>query len=62
MIDKVVNFEHDILIPKCDVYIKNVIQSAWLLAKRNQSEITEKEIIQGIRRELIKDGKSIDSI
>jgi SpoVK/Ycf46/Vps4 family AAA+-type ATPase len=42
--------------------IKNVIQSAWLLAKRNQSEITEKEIIQGIRRELIKDGKSIDSI
>jgi hypothetical protein len=27
MIDKVVNFEHDILIPKCDVYIKNVIQS-----------------------------------
>ena len=42
--------------------IKNVIQYAWLLSKRNQSSITEKEIIQGIRRELIKDGKSLDSI
>lgn len=42
--------------------IKNVIQFSWLLAKRNGSEISEKIILQGIRRELNKDGKSIDSI
>ena len=42
--------------------IKNVIQFSWLLAKRNGTEISEKIILQGIRRELNKDGKSIDSI
>ena len=42
--------------------IKNIIQFAWLLSKRNNCPLTEKEIIQGIRRELIKDGKSLDSI
>lgn len=41
-------------------YIKNAIQYSWLLAKRNKSYISENEIIQGIRRELIKDGKSPD--
>ena len=42
--------------------IKNVIQFSWLLAKRNGTEISEKILLQGIRRELNKDGKSIDSI
>jgi hypothetical protein len=32
------------------------------LAKRNGTEISEKILLQGIRRELNKDGKSIDSI
>lgn len=42
--------------------IKNIIQFSWLLAKRNGTEISEKIILQGVRRELNKDGKSIDSI
>jgi hypothetical protein len=42
--------------------IKNIIQFSWLLAKRNGTEISEKILLQGIRRELNKDGKSIDSI
>ena len=42
--------------------IKNVVQFAWLLAKRNKSPLTKNEIVQGIRRELIKDGKSLNSI
>lgn len=41
--------------------IKNVVQYAWLLSKRNDSSLTNKEIVQGIRRELIKDGKSLNS-
>lgn len=42
--------------------IKNVVHFSWLLSKRNETSITESEIIQGIRRELSKDGKPLDSI
>jgi hypothetical protein len=42
--------------------IKNIVQFAWLLAKRNETPITIKEVLQGIRRELIKDGKSLNSV
>lgn len=42
--------------------IKNIVQFAWLLAKRNNTPITMKEVLQGIRRELIKDGKSLNSV
>lgn len=42
--------------------IKNIVQFAWLLAKRNNTAITMKEVLQGIRRELIKDGKSLNSV
>ena len=41
--------------------IKNVIQFSWLLSKRNNKElIGKKELIQGIKRELNKDGKSLE--
>ena len=40
--------------------IKNIIQYSWLLSKRNdQKYISKKELLQGIKRELNKDGKSI---
>lgn len=40
--------------------IKNVIQYAWLIAKKQQLPISEKQILAGIRRELVKDGKSFE--
>ncbi len=41
--------------------IKNVIQFSWLLSKRNNKKlIGKKELIQGIKRELNKDGKSLE--
>ena len=40
--------------------IKNVIQYSWLYSKRNDSAINKKYIIQGIKRELMKDGKTIN--
>ena len=40
--------------------IKNIIQYSWLLSKRNnQKNVSKKELLQGIKRELNKDGKSI---
>ena len=40
--------------------IKNIIQYSWLLSKRNdQKYVSKKELLQGIKRELNKDGKSI---
>jgi hypothetical protein len=38
--------------------IKNVIQYSWLLSKKNNSEIAEKYVLAGIKKELNKDGKS----
>ncbi len=38
--------------------IKNVIQYSWLLSKKNNSEIIEKHVLAGIKKELNKDGKS----
>jgi hypothetical protein len=40
--------------------IKNVIQYAWLIAKKQQLPISEKQILAGIRRELVKDGRSFE--
>ncbi len=40
--------------------IKNVINYAWLYSKRNNSKIDLKYLIQGIKRELMKDGKTIN--
>lgn len=40
--------------------IKNVIQYAWLYSKRNNEAIKVEHIIQGIKRELMKDGKSVE--
>ena len=42
--------------------IKNVIQYAWLIAKKHKHPISEKQILAGIRRELVKDGKSFDGL
>lgn len=41
--------------------IKNVIQYAWLISKRTNQPISEKEILSGIRRELAKDGRSFEN-
>lgn len=41
--------------------IKNVIQYSWLIAKKYERPISEKEILSGIRRELVKDGKSFEN-
>ena len=40
--------------------IKNIIQFAWLLSKRNNKAISEHELLIGIRRELAKEGKSVE--
>ncbi len=40
--------------------IKNVIQFSWLLSQRKKCKIGKSEIILGIRRELRKEGKSIE--
>jgi hypothetical protein len=40
--------------------IKNVIQYAWLIAKKHNNPISKKQILAGIRRELVKDGKSFE--
>lgn len=40
--------------------IKNVIQYAWLVSKKSKQEISKKNILNGIRRELAKDGKSFE--
>ncbi len=40
--------------------IKNVIQYAWLYSKRKKDKIKDEHIIQGIKRELMKDGKSVE--
>jgi len=40
--------------------IKNIIQYAWLLSKRNKTTISENELLIGIRRELGKEGKSVE--
>jgi hypothetical protein len=37
-----------------------VIQYAWLIAKKHKHPISEKQILAGIRRELVKDGKSFE--
>ena len=42
--------------------IKNAIQFSWLYSKRNGGIIKYKHLVQGIKRELIKEGKSIESI
>ena len=42
--------------------IKNVIQFSWLYAKRNGGEINYKHVIQGVKREMIKDGKTFETI
>ena len=42
--------------------IKNVIQYAWLIAKKHKHPISEKQILAGIRRELVKDGKSFEGL
>lgn len=39
--------------------IINIIQFAWLLSKKNKTNIRKKDILIGIKRELTKDGKSI---
>jgi DNA polymerase III delta prime subunit len=41
--------------------IKNIIQFAWLLSKRKNKEITKDEILIGIRRELVKEGKTMEN-
>jgi len=40
--------------------IKNVIQFSWLYARRSGESISYKHLIQGIRRELLKDGKTLE--
>ena len=40
--------------------IKNVIQYAWLVSKKSKQVISKKNILNGIRRELAKDGKSFE--
>ena len=40
--------------------IKNVIQYAWLVSKRRNCKIGKNELLMGIRRELSKDGKTIE--
>ena len=40
--------------------IKNVIQFSWLYAKRTDESINYKHLIEGIRRELMKDGKTLE--
>jgi hypothetical protein len=34
MINKVINFGHSILIPECDAYIKNIIESTGEVGKK----------------------------
>ena len=40
--------------------IKNVIQYAWLVSKKSKQVISKINILNGIRRELAKDGKSFE--
>lgn len=42
--------------------IKNIVQFSWLYSKRNGGIIKYKHLIQGVKRELIKEGKSIEGI
>jgi len=41
--------------------IKNIIQFSWLYAKRNGGKITFRHLIKGVKRELIKDGKTFET-
>lgn len=41
--------------------IKNIIQFTWLLSKRKGKEITKDEILIGIKRELVKEGKTMEN-
>lgn len=40
--------------------IKNIIQHAWILSKKNNTQINLNDILVGIRRELFKEGKIFD--
>tara|TARA_B100001109_G_C18860391_1_gene473670 strand:- start:1880 stop:3241 length:1362 start_codon:yes stop_codon:yes gene_type:complete len=40
--------------------IKNIIQYSWLVAKRNGEKISLKHIVKGVKREVIKDGKTFE--
>ena len=41
--------------------IKNIIQFSWLYSKRKNEKISYKHLIQGIKRELMKDGKTLEN-
>ena len=42
--------------------IKNVVHFSWLYAKRNGGVIDYKHVIRGVKREMIKDGKTFETI
>lgn len=41
--------------------IKNIIQFSWLYSKRKNEKISYKHLIQGVKRELMKDGKTLEN-
>ena len=41
--------------------IKNIIQFSWLYSKRKNVNISYKHLIQGVKRELMKDGKTLEN-
>lgn len=41
--------------------IKNIIQFSWLYSKRKNENISYKHLIQGVKRELMKDGKTLEN-